>query len=296
LLSPGARRELERVPDPPVEPAAHVAMGATPRVVRPAPRPPGAALAPAAEGAPSPAPLPSPIDDPAALDALLGARPANAPPVSIDARRAAPVAIAAFHAGVVADCLERAAMLARHRDERPLRERPRAEARLLAQIDAIAAAGASPDDLVAFWEDEGADDPWMIWPVAFALGSFEGRAPLLAAADLLERLPDDAGEAAALAAEALVLAPHPHLPALARDLLRSRRPLARATSVEVLSRRGLLDPERALALLDDASPCVVSAALRALARGFGGGDHDPPIPAKVAALVDHEDHEVCWEA
>jgi hypothetical protein len=292
------RRELERVPEPSADAATHMAMTGSPRTVRPAMRAPGAEQAPLAEGDPAADATASLIDDPGALDILLGAkaRPANAPPVSIDARRAAPMAVAAFHAGVVADCLERAAMLARHRDERPLRERPRAEARLLAQIDAIAAAGASPEDLVRWWEEQGADDPWMIWPVAFALGSFEGRAPLLAAADLLDALPGDAAESACLAAEALVLAPHPHLAALASNVLRSPHPLARATGVDVLSRRGLLDPERALALINDASPRVTAAALRAFARGFGGRDQDSPLPRAVAVLVAHPDPEVCWEA
>jgi hypothetical protein len=55
----------------------------------------------------------------------------------------APVPVHQHYAAVIAGCLERMAMLSRHRDERPWREHESIEARLLAQARAVVEARAS---------------------------------------------------------------------------------------------------------------------------------------------------------
>jgi hypothetical protein len=213
-------------------------------------------------------------------------------PVLVDAERGAPVPIRGHYAAVIAGCLERMAMLSRHRDERPWRERAGIEARLLAQVDAIVEARVSVPDLVAFWDDEAEDDPRATWAVIFALGSLEGGAPLAGVLHLVNKFPVDAEEHALLAAEALVAAPHPERVALGRDLRRSAHPLARAVATELLSRLGQLGAEAVVEALDDANGAVKAAGLRALARG-------PSLDAalsRVRACLRHEEAMVVWEA
>src|SRR4051812_19965568 len=66
----------------------------------------------------------------------------NQAPVTIDHERASPEPVEYLYQSVIGGCFERMTMLARHREERSLESRPRTEMRLLAQVDAIAAAGA----------------------------------------------------------------------------------------------------------------------------------------------------------
>lgn len=279
----GRIREISLLPGPAPSDALHQAMEAEPSMVRAAPSP--------AWPTPEPPPArPVALDPPGGLDALLA--PAKAgEAASIDPEKAAPVPVASFLAGVIAGCLERVAMLARHRSERPLAARPRAEGRLLAQIDALAQAGASPADLASFWAGEGEEDPWITWAVVFALASFDGAEPLAAIADLVEALPDDDPSPGSLAAEALLVAPHPHVALLARDLARSDSPAARAAAIEVRSRQGGVDGPAALEALADAHPLPAMAALRALAR-----TELPYVPSALRAALRHPDARVAREA
>jgi hypothetical protein len=216
----------------------------------------------------------------------------DAGPVAIDAERADAVPVPSHYAGVIADCLERMTMLARHRDQRPLRERKGIEARLVAQVDAIVEAGVSVAELLAFWEEAAEDDPWVTWAVVFMLGSLEGPTPLAAIGELAHALPEDTDHHALIAADALRAAPHPDREELGRALLRSARPPARAVAVELLSRLGLLGMQTALDMLDDAHPAPKAAALRAVAR------LPEPEPAlqRVRACLAHGDPSVAWEA
>jgi hypothetical protein len=222
----------------------------------------------------------------------LGGSRGEADAVAIDPERADPVPIGDHYASVMADCLARMAMLARHRDERPLREREGIEARLQAQVDAIVEARASVADMLAFWNDEAEDDPSVTWAVVFTLGSIEGRTSLGGTRELVHAFPEDADLHALLAADALSAAPHPDRAELADDLLRSAHPLARAVAVELQSRLGLLGMEAALGVLDDAHPAPKAAALRALARL---PELDAALP-RVRACLGLDDPSVAWEA
>lgn len=205
--------------------------------------------------------------------------------VSIDAARAAPAPIAEFYKSVVFACADRIAMLARRRDERPLHDRPRAEERLLAQIDAILACGPGAiRDLEAYWHARRDDEePYRIWPIVFTLASLDGPSALLAIEHVIESLPLDALGRASCAADCIAASPHPHWMPLALDLLASPHPLARVVGIEVLSRRQSFSPGQADEHLEDPSPVVIAAAIRALARHPDAALPSPLITACLAS-------------
>ena len=134
------------------------------------------------------------------IASLLGPPSPSTEPVRIHEAKAAAVPEEAFLAAVVEGALERMAMLARQRSERAFGERPRIEARLLAQMDTIAEAGATAEEIGAFGEAEGPKDPWMTWAAAFALGSLAGDASMRVLEDLIE------GEALDGAEQAMAIA------------------------------------------------------------------------------------------
>jgi HEAT repeats len=210
------------------------------------------------------------------------------PQLTIDPERAAPVPVHQHYAAVIAECLERMAMLSRHRDERPWREHETIEARLFAQARAVVEARASAADLLTLW-DEAEDDPRMTWAVVFTLRFLDGDA---AVEDLLGRLPGDAIDHAQLAADALVAGVPREGVTLGRELFHAARPLVRAVGLEVLSRLGQLGAEDASKALDDGHAEVEGSALRALARL---AEHDAAVP-RIRARLTHADPAVVWEA
>ncbi|EYF05998.1 hypothetical protein [Chondromyces apiculatus] len=215
-------------------------------------------------------------------------RPAPLRPVD----RGDPAApIEAFYSDILAGCLERLGMFLRHRREFPLAERPEIEARLLAQLDAIAEAGARPGALALQAEEDGEDDPWMVAAGALALAACEGPA---FADELLDLLAAHEGgeDTLATVAEALVIAPHRAPVAVFSRLTGHASPFARAAGVEAASRLGLLAPEVLSRALGDTEPRVLAAALRALARG---PRDDAAIP-RARALLRASDPAPAWEA
>lgn len=275
-------RRLLTIPPPTAATGPLAATRGRPRVLDPR-EPPGLSD-PAPEGAPAEVPA---LD----LDALDRPRALGAP-VSLDPGRAAPVPFGACRHALLADCLERAAMLGRHRRVRALAQRARIEERLLAQRDALAVAGVTGDALLAYAEEEGPDDPWAVWAAVFVLATTSGATPLALAYELVCALPEEARVAAALAADALAVSPHPHLEALARDLLDAAEPFARAAGIDVLLRRGWLAPEGCLRFLDGEPAAVVASALRAVAL------LEPrAAPWKaLQACLGSEDADVAWRA
>jgi hypothetical protein len=218
--------------------------------------------------------------------------PANAAPMHVDSDRAEPVSTEVYERAVVADCMDRIAMLARQRDERPLRERGAIEARLLAQLAAIVASGASILEIREHGDQASGDDAWATWAAVFALASAEGQHGLEAVAAHVQALPEDAGKHAQLAAEALLGAPNPGRMKLGERLLAEESPVAKAVGVELLSRVGMLDDASVMLALREHHPVVKAAALRALARR-------PSLDAAllgVRACLHHEDAAVAWEA
>jgi hypothetical protein len=226
------------------------------------------------------------------IASLLGPPSPSAEPVRIDDAKAEAVPEEAFLATVVEGALERMAMLARQRSERAFGERPRIEARLLAQMDAIAEAGATAEEIGAFAEAEGPKDPWMTWAAAFALGSLAGDASMRVIEDLIEGEALDGAEQALAIAEALVVAPHPGLPVLGRKLLASRSPLSCVVGLELLSRRGLLESETASGAAAHVSPLVAAAAIRAMARQ----DRTALAITQISPSLRRLEREVAWEA
>jgi hypothetical protein len=176
-----------------------------------------------------------------------------------------------LHAEVVAACADNIAMLARHRDQRPFWERPENEQALLANMDAIGASGGHCVRLLVEWWRKQ-DDPWKTWAAVFALASFSGTDALAAIACELGQVPADAAGHVETAADALLVAPHPHIPELAQDLAASPNPVARAIGIEVLGHKRLLSPELVLWHARDPNLPVLTAALRSsglLARERG---------------------------
>lgn len=212
---------------------------------------------------------------------------------TIDPARAEPVSSLPFYDDVIVGCLDRITMLARHRRERPSAERPRAEARILAQMDAIVAAGASPEAVRLWWNAEDASrDPWTTWAATFALTAMEAPGPAQAVVDLLEAIPGDAWEQALCAAEALLVWPGDHLRPWAAELIHAKRPAACAVAVELASRRGELDPGSLGVVLERGEDAPTIAALRALSRGR-------PTKAGFERFIPHlraASPEIAWEA
>jgi hypothetical protein len=226
------------------------------------------------------------------VDALLGRPRGLGALVSVDAERAGAVPFDDVHRDIVVDCLERAAMLGRHRCVRPLVRRARIEERLLSQLDALAVAGVTDAAILAYAEDEGPDDPWAVWAAALTLATTSGTAPLESLFELTCALPEAAREAALLVADALVTSPHSHLEALARDLLDAQEPLARAVGLDVLTRRGWLAPQACVRFLEDSQPAVLATALRAMAHM---DPHAAPWDA-LRARPYAEDADIAWQA
>jgi hypothetical protein len=277
MTSPDRLRQVSFLPEPKAPPGAAAAQRG-----RPALMPlPGGDLGAAREIPEAESPPPSRTlarQDSAEASFEPGA-------VSIDPDRAAPAPIADFYASIVSACADRIAMLARHRDERPLGNRPRAEERLLSQIDAILACGPGAiRDLEAYWHARRDDEePYRIWPIVFTLACLDGPKPLLAIERVIESLPESALPRALCAADCITASPHPHWMPLALDLLASPHPLARVVGIEVLSRRQSFAPEQADEHLQDPSPQVIAAAVRALARHPDARLPSPRISACLAS-------------
>jgi hypothetical protein len=214
--------------------------------------------------------------------------------VRVDEANAVAVPAEKFTADIVANAAETMALLAEHRLTRPMSLRPSREARILTLVDAVFATGdRALSDLLGWWARAREDgDPWTLWPLAFLLGLVDGPDGLLALERLVEALDPGDGERVEVAANALAMIPHPAMGAFAEDLLDADNPLAQAIGLEVLSRRGELDPERLEPHLDAAAPALLAAALRALVRAEGA----PPRTERLLPFLGHSDPGVAWEA
>ncbi|MBK8258045.1 MAG: hypothetical protein IPK82_35935 [Polyangiaceae bacterium] len=197
------------------------------------------------------------------LDELLGAKVGNDQPVSIAKDRAQPEPFETFRAGIVADCLDKVAMLARHRMVRPMRFRPRIEERLLAQVDGLAVAGLTLDNAQVYLENEAEDDLWAVWAPTFALSCFAGPEPLSNVYTLVETAVPPVHGVPPIAAAALCASPHPELDSLVADLLDASEPQSNAIALLVSAARGFCGPDRVRPFLKSSHPIVVAAAARA---------------------------------
>lgn len=240
-----------------------------------------------------------------ALEPVSGAASAEQPPIHVamshqpqllqppteeaplDAARASLVDV------IVSDCLERTGSLARDCTWRPLAERPDTERRLWAQLDAIVASRAERARVVRWVEQEGDDaGPWGLWGAVLCLALWEGTEGCEHIASLLESRPYEQPEDFVLPAEALLLSPHPEIPALIRTLIGSKSPLARAVAIEWQSRTTSLDSSALFPRLGEPLPVPI-AALRALAR-LDAADRE--IQRQVCELLQHQDVDVSWQA
>jgi hypothetical protein len=190
----------------------------------------------------------------------------------------APLPIEARAREVLGNTLDRLAMLLRHRWERPTRDKAEAEAHALAQLDALAALGASPAQLMGYVEDEGIEDAWVPGAAAVALAALESlgaedeTATLVELARALPRGPgpDDGAaldEAVVTLGRALGYGPLRDGAGLAKALVGQRRPAARAVGLELSGRLGSAGHELFVDRLRSNYPPVERrAAARALAR------------------------------
>jgi hypothetical protein len=250
----------------------------------------GAIVARTVDRAPYTPPAPAPDeDDPfdsfsgdeAALEAALGDSAANdrfpafpdlpeafapSPLVQRDPEAPPPLSIASFHATVVAHAAELAAALARDRFEGPARRLAETEGRLLRQLDAIVAAGPRALHALLAWWERSLGDPWACFACALGTASFAGDDAIAALERGLHLLAPEASDAVITVTEALCLAEHPGLPALARSLSASAHPIARAVGLGLRSARGDLSDAVLLAALADADEPVLRAAIWACER------------------------------
>src|SRR5262249_32475382 len=152
-------------------------------------------------------------------------------------------------------CLERVAMLARHRDSRPFCERHVTEKRILAQLDAIGLALDNDLTRIETWWEKLAQDqnPYALWAVLLALGCLDGETSIGAVSRIIQTLEEPSSSLLlSIGAEALAIAPHPAIDELGKELLRSASSPARALGVELIGRRGGLSTERVLQHIGDA--------------------------------------------
>lgn len=234
-------------------------------------------------------------DDAPALSADRRMPVSAPPPARLDEEAAAPTPVAKYHAAIIDDAADTLSMLARHAAERPMRERPAGEQRMLALTDAIAVIGAQaiPHLRSFFRASRESPDPWRGFAPIFALGALDGDMGLsVIPAEIARLSPGDHARGRAVA-EALALAPHPAIPELAEDLTMSAHPVARAVGIDVLAQRGLLSPDVLRWHLFDTNVPVLLAAIRA-------GRACDPTPEWLAPIVvrwmHHPDAEVAWAA
>ena len=204
--------------------------------------------------------------------------------------RGEPIAVADFHAQIVAHCAEALAMHARDRATLPLAAVPEIESRIGRHREAVRSLESDTAAHVAVWWEGAAEsaDAWKAWAALFLVGSsdVDVRENTLRA---LEAIPADderwmhAGEALALVPAAL---------SLGDDLARSPCAAARAVGIDLLSRRGGLSLDLAREHLGAADPVVAASAARSVARM---GAADAVVP-ELLRCVRAENSGVAWEA
>lgn len=215
--------------------------------------------------------------------------------VVVDPERAAPSPWHEHCAEVAEGCLERVSMFAQHRMERPLSVRPRVEARLLAQLDALAMLGTTPTAVLTFAEERSEDgDLWALGAAVLALGTSERPEAGVALVELARAVPPS-DEAVQIVASMLGIAPLADPVALAHALRDSKRPASRALGIALGARVGALSDGTLVERLGDARahPLEIAAAFRALARGTGS---DNAAACARRILSSTEDAAVAWEA
>ncbi len=162
------------------------------------------------------------------------------------------------------------------------------ERRVLCRLDAIVASGLERlPELIKLLEDRPLPDPELLLSLLFVLGSLRGDDTRDQIARLLQVSDLDDADLWTAAADALSLAPHPGIAALAGGMLQHAEPARRALGLELLARKGLLQGEALGPACADDDPRVARAAARALGRVAG-----PVESAAVYRLLHHEDHEV----
>ncbi|MBI4956342.1 MAG: hypothetical protein HY908_30275 [Myxococcales bacterium] len=169
-----------------------------------------------------------------------------------------------FYRSVRYEALEELGYTGRSRWRVPLAERPAVEERLWPLLDAALHAGDDLyDQVLGFWADGlELDLAWSTWAAVLVLGCVRGGAGLAALERGLLRVPREARDHQACAAEALWLAPHPDREPFARALCAAGEPVLRAVGVAALARTERSPASLALHL-DDPQPCVATAAARA---------------------------------
>jgi len=186
-------------------------------------------------------------------------------------------------------CLEDLALLGSMR--RPLADqgwagRAEAERRLLARIDAIAACGERVlPALVSLLEARPVPDPELTWALLFLFGSIAGADEQ--AMRLARISPLEADGMLDAVADALALAPAPHIADLLAEWLDDPAAERRAAAADALSRRGALSTAQALVAASDGDPRVALAGATALATSVG-----PVDPAILWKLSHHADEKV----
>jgi len=213
--------------------------------------------------------------------------------VTLDPERIAPKSHAEREASIQVDLLDRISALLRMRATDGQHELPRQEARLLAQIDAMPAAGVTPDMLLAHGEAALEDeDPWM------AAAAMHGLCAIDPEGGALGRLVATLTSASEVTESALAALASPgsvQCEELCRETLGEPGPTA--FGLELLSLHGAASAPMFADRLDHEDPGVVRSALRAwsrLSRSEEGpfGEHT----SSIVECLGHDDPVVRFEA
>jgi hypothetical protein len=191
----------------------------------------------------------------------------------------------ARNVAVVSECADRLSLLARHRFSRPLREQPRIEQRLLAQLDAIVVANGA-QALLSWWAERSDDPrPQEAFAVIFAMGSIPALHERLVAT--IEDL--SPGEVAWQAGLGLRFAPLDRASIHAR--LNAQR--SEAGRIALLASRGVVDETPA----KEPRSAVQCFAFRAAADAFEGNTTAvQPWVEHAKAQLQGAEGELLWEA
>jgi len=236
--------------------------------------------------------LPGPEE--ATLNERLAPRRRREARVTLDTSQAKAAGLASHLDDVASDCVDRIAACLRVRWESPMAERPEIEARLFAQLDAIAEAGSRCTALLAIAED-GAEDLWVPAAAALALGSLQAGGSV----DAIVAIAEGAllAEGVVNFAESVLLAPFSGAAEVAARLRASAVAPARAAAVEISFGLRPLDASTAPLRPDESAPCVSAAMLRGLSRGARSqGAQGQATLDRARACLSSDDPELAWQA
>lgn len=172
--------------------------------------------------------------------------------------------------------------------KRPFRATVNAEARLVAQLDALVACGAEAVDAITARTRDGESlEPDVWFAAALLSGWIEGAAGLREAVALLRFAATQEATLLDAVIEAFSLMPHPGVAAALASLANDPLPLVRAAALRIATTRRQIDATQVLGALGDDAAVVVEQAITTI--GFLPRTVTPP---SLPRLLNHHDQAV----